>query len=110
MAPLARAADAAAKPKPKVGRPNRVWRWDARVGHGDVSAWRKDRRPVAPRASNYVMPRPSSRPGAPKHYVFAFRPPTQLFKMKLSFARNRVTRDEVIDALAQILRELRKAK
>jgi hypothetical protein len=30
--------------------------------------------------------------------------------LKLSFARARVTRDEVIDALEQILRELRKAK
>ena len=48
--------------------------------------------------------------GRPKHYVFAFRPPTKLFNMKLSFARSRVTRDEVIDALEQILRELRKAK
>ena len=48
--------------------------------------------------------------GRPKHYVFAFRPPTKLFNLKLSFARSRVTRDEVIDALEQILRELRKAK
>ncbi len=48
--------------------------------------------------------------GRPKHYVFAFRPPTKLFNLKLSFARSRVTRDEVIDALEQILRELRKSK
>ena len=48
--------------------------------------------------------------GRPKHYVFAFRPPTKLFNLKLSFAKSRVNRDEVIDALEQILRELRKAK
>ena len=48
--------------------------------------------------------------GRPKHYVFAFRPTTKQFNLKLSFARARVTRDEVIEALEQILRELRKAK
>jgi ParB family chromosome partitioning protein len=48
--------------------------------------------------------------GRPKHYVFAFRPPSKIFNLKLSFARTRVSRDEVIDALEQILRELRKAK
>jgi ParB family chromosome partitioning protein len=48
--------------------------------------------------------------GRPKHYVFAFRPTTKQFNLKLSFARSRVTRDEVIDALEQILRELRKSK
>ena len=48
--------------------------------------------------------------GRPKHYVFAFRPPTKQFNLKLSFARSRVSRDEVIEALEQILRELRKAK
>jgi ParB family chromosome partitioning protein len=48
--------------------------------------------------------------GRPKHYVFAFRPPTKAFNLKLSFARSRVSRDEVIEALEQILRELRKVK
>ncbi len=48
--------------------------------------------------------------GRPKHYVFAFRPPTKLFNLKLSFAKARVNRDEIIDALEGILRELRKAK
>ena len=48
--------------------------------------------------------------GRPKHYVFAFRPPTKQFNLKLSFARSRVSRDDVIEALEQILRELRKAK
>jgi ParB family chromosome partitioning protein len=46
--------------------------------------------------------------GRPKHFVFAFRPPTKLFNLKLSFAKARVSREEVIDALENILRELRK--
>jgi ParB family chromosome partitioning protein len=48
--------------------------------------------------------------GRPKHFVFAYRPPTKLFNLKLSFSRARVSREEVIDALEAILRELRKAK
>jgi ParB family chromosome partitioning protein len=50
------------------------------------------------------------RAGRPKHYVFAFRPPSKQFNLKLSFSKSRVHRDEVIEALEQILRELRKAK
>ncbi len=48
--------------------------------------------------------------GRPKHYVFAFRPPTKAFNLKLSFAKSRVNRDEIIDALEGILKELRKAR
>jgi ParB family chromosome partitioning protein len=48
--------------------------------------------------------------GRPKHYVFAFRPPTKAFNLKLSFNKSRASRDEVIDALEAILRDLRKAK
>jgi ParB family transcriptional regulator, chromosome partitioning protein len=47
--------------------------------------------------------------GRPKHYVFAFRPPTKAFNLKLSFNKSRATRDEIIDALEAILRDLRKA-
>ncbi|PWT83874.1 MAG: hypothetical protein C5B57_05965 [Blastocatellia bacterium] len=46
--------------------------------------------------------------GRPKHYVFAYRPPTKAFNLKLSFAKSRATRDDIIDALEAILRELRK--
>jgi len=52
----------------------------------------------------------SKKPGRPKTYVFAFRPPTKAFNLKLSFAKSRVNREEVIEALEGILRELRKAK
>jgi ParB family chromosome partitioning protein len=48
--------------------------------------------------------------GRPKHYVFAFRPPTKAFNLKLSFNKSRASRDEIIDALEAILRDLRKAK
>ena len=50
-----------------------------------------------------------AKPGRPTHYVFAFRPPGKQFNLKLSFAKTRVNRDEIIDALEAILRELRKA-
>ena len=46
--------------------------------------------------------------GRPKHYVFAFKPPSKLFNLKMSFAKTRVTRDEIIDALEAILDDLRK--
>jgi ParB family chromosome partitioning protein len=48
--------------------------------------------------------------GRPKHYVFAFRPPTKQFNLKLSFNKSRVNRDEIIDALEGILKELRSSK
>jgi ParB family chromosome partitioning protein len=50
------------------------------------------------------------RPGRPKHFVFAYRPPTKAFNLKLSFPKSRASREDVIDALEAILRELRKAK
>ena len=42
--------------------------------------------------------------------IFAYRPPTKAFNLKLSFAKTRASRDEIIDALEAILKELRKAK
>src|SRR6202163_4276303 len=47
--------------------------------------------------------------GRPKHFVFAYRPSTKLFNLKINFAKSRVTKDEVIDALEAIIRDLRKA-
>jgi ParB family chromosome partitioning protein len=46
--------------------------------------------------------------GRPKHYVFAFKPPTKAFNLKLSFNKARASRDEIIDALEGIIRDLRK--
>lgn len=50
------------------------------------------------------------RAGRPKHYVFAFRPPTKAFNLKLSFNKSRASRDEIIDALEAIVRDLKKSR
>jgi ParB family chromosome partitioning protein len=48
--------------------------------------------------------KPSARP---KAFVFAFRPPTKAFNLRLQFSKSKVGRDEIIDALEGIIRELR---
>ncbi len=48
--------------------------------------------------------------GRPKHYVFAYRPPTKAFNLKISFPKTRATREDIIDALEAILRDLRSSK
>jgi ParB family chromosome partitioning protein len=70
------------------------------AGHGGAAPTRQQLRDAAAKP----------KPGRPKHYVFAYRPPTKAFNLKLSFAKARATRDEIIDALEAILRDLRKAK
>jgi ParB family transcriptional regulator, chromosome partitioning protein len=50
------------------------------------------------------------KPGRPKHYVFAFKAPSKAFNLKLSFNKSRASRDEVIDALEAIVRDLKKSK
>lgn len=49
------------------------------------------------------------KPGRPKHYTFAYRPPTKLFNLKLSFNKSKVQKDEIIDALEAIIRDLRES-
>jgi benzoyl-CoA reductase/2-hydroxyglutaryl-CoA dehydratase subunit BcrC/BadD/HgdB len=51
-----------------------------------------------------------TKPGRPKSYVFAYRPPTKAFNLKLSFAKSRASREDVIEALEAIIQDLRKAK
>ena len=46
--------------------------------------------------------------GRPKHYVFAYRPPTKAFNLKISFSKSRASKDEIIEALEAILKDLRK--
>jgi ParB family transcriptional regulator, chromosome partitioning protein len=48
------------------------------------------------------------KPGRPKAFVFAYRPPDKTFNLKLSFGRSRASKDDVISALEAILKELRK--
>jgi ParB family chromosome partitioning protein len=50
------------------------------------------------------------KPGRPRNYVFAWRPPTKAFDVKLSFRKADVPKDEVIQALEAILQELRGAQ
>jgi ParB family chromosome partitioning protein len=50
------------------------------------------------------------KPGRPKSFVFAFKPPTKAFDLRLSFKKSKVDKSEIIDALENIIRELRAAK
>src|SRR5687767_2709645 len=45
--------------------------------------------------------------GRPRPFVFAFRPPSKSFNLKLSFSKSKVGRGEIIEALEGILKELR---
>jgi ParB family transcriptional regulator, chromosome partitioning protein len=50
------------------------------------------------------------KPGRPKNFTFAYRPPTKLFNLKLSFPKSKVQKDEIIGALEAIIQELRSAE
>ena len=50
------------------------------------------------------------RAGRPKHFTFAYRPPTKLFNLKLSFPKSRVEKDEIISALEAIIIDLQQAE
>jgi ParB family chromosome partitioning protein len=45
--------------------------------------------------------------GRPKFFVFAFKPPTKAFDLRLSFRKSRVDKDEIIEALQNIIKDLR---
>jgi ParB family chromosome partitioning protein len=47
------------------------------------------------------------KPGRPKAFVFQYKAPTKHFNLKLQFRKSEVERDEVIQALEEILTELR---
>jgi ParB family transcriptional regulator, chromosome partitioning protein len=48
-----------------------------------------------------------SKPARPKSFVFAFKPPTKSFNLRMSFSKSRVDKTEIIEALEAILKELR---
>ena len=48
--------------------------------------------------------------GRPKSFIFAFRPPTKAFDLRLSFKKSKVDKGEIIDALEGIIRELRSSR
>jgi len=45
--------------------------------------------------------------GRPKAFVFSYKAPTKAFKLQLRFTKSRVEREEVIDALQAIIKDLR---
>ena len=45
--------------------------------------------------------------GRPKHYTFSYKAPTKAFNLQLRFTKSRVERDEVIEALQAIIKELK---
>jgi ParB family transcriptional regulator, chromosome partitioning protein len=50
------------------------------------------------------------KPGRPKAFIFNYKAPTKAFNLQLRFTKSKVERDEVIDALEAIIKELRAAK
>ena len=50
------------------------------------------------------------RAGRPKSFIFAFRPPSKAFNLRLSFNKKNASKDEVIAALENIIQELKKAR
>ena len=50
------------------------------------------------------------KPGRPKAFVYTYQAPTKAFNLQLRFAKSRVDRDEVIEALQQIIKDLRSQK
>jgi ParB family chromosome partitioning protein len=67
----------------------------ARDGGATREAVRKDKEAAKPKA------------GRPKHYVFKYKPPTKAFNLQLRFTKSRVDREEVIEALQAIIKDLR---
>jgi ParB family transcriptional regulator, chromosome partitioning protein len=50
------------------------------------------------------------RSARPRPFVFAFRPPTKNFQLRMSFTKAKVDKAEIIEALENIIRELRAAR
>jgi ParB family transcriptional regulator, chromosome partitioning protein len=60
-------------------------------------------------ATREAVRKETARPkaGRPKAYVFSYKAPTKAFRLQLRFSKARVDRDEVIEALQAIIKELR---
>jgi ParB family chromosome partitioning protein len=67
----------------------------SRDGGTTREAVRKDKEAARPKA------------GRPKHYTFSYKAPTKAFNLQLRFTKSRVDRNEVIEALQAIIKELR---
>ena len=49
-------------------------------------------------------------PVSPRPFVYSFRPPTKTFRLRMSFSKSKVDRGEIIEALENIIRELKRAE
>ncbi len=63
-------------------------------------------------ATREVVRRETAKPkaGRPKAYIFSYKAPTKAFNLQLKFAKSKVNRDEVIEALEAIIQDLRSAR
>jgi ParB family chromosome partitioning protein len=50
------------------------------------------------------------KPGRPKAFVFSYKAPTKAFNLQLKFSKSKVDREEVIEALENIIEDLRRQK
>jgi ParB family transcriptional regulator, chromosome partitioning protein len=48
--------------------------------------------------------------GRPRAFVFAFKPPTKSFRLRMSFNKGRVDKSEIIEALENIIKELKASR
>jgi len=48
--------------------------------------------------------------GKPRHFIFSFKPPAKTFQLRMSFKKGRVEKAEIIEALENIIRELRASR
>jgi ParB family chromosome partitioning protein len=61
-------------------------------------------------ATRELVRRETAKPvtGKPRNYLFTFRPPTKSFNLRMSFRKGSVPKNEIIEALEEIISELRK--
>jgi ParB family chromosome partitioning protein len=52
----------------------------------------------------------TAKAGKPRRFVFAFNPPAKTFQLRMSFKKGRVEKAEIIEALENIIRELKAAR
>ena len=48
--------------------------------------------------------------GRPKSFTFSFRPPAKNFNLRMSFKKGRVDKSEIIEALENIIKELKSSR
>ena len=48
--------------------------------------------------------------GKPRQFIFSFKPPAKTFQLRMSFKKGRVEKAEIIEALENIIRELRASR